>query len=235
MFLPHKSVYLINLPPGQLSGYVIRELFLFLSMLPGATAVEAAGTLHSALVLTCERICWTPESVSSATIAGAGTAPFAEWMIAAFGITLTVTIHFLPISSDTLIATLVCRAFVTDTNETAISVASSSGTSNCLSILGTGGETFTLTPQCGDPVTLTQFLFTGSPVTITGIVPNPAQTSIEVQLSSPSPTPISFTLSDPLGRSYEVRQTGNTLDISSLPSGVYFISDGVSRAKFVKE
>jgi Secretion system C-terminal sorting domain len=42
-------------------------------------------------------------------------------------------------------------------------------------------------------------------------------------------------IADPLGRRYEVPRNGNTLDISSLPPGVYFVSDGVSRAKFVKE
>ncbi len=44
-----------------------------------------------------------------------------------------------------------------------------------------------------------------------------------------------LTIVDPLGRIYAVHQTGNTIDISSLPSGVYFVSDGVNRAKFVKE
>ncbi len=40
---------------------------------------------------------------------------------------------------------------------------------------------------------------------------------------------------DPLGRSYEVKRNGKTLDVSGLPLGVYYVSDGVSRAKFVKE
>jgi hypothetical protein len=62
------------------------------------------------------------------------------------------------------------------------------------------------------------------------VYPNPAENVLNVKSFS---DPISIT--DPLGRSYAVKQTGNTLDISSLPSGVYFISDGVSRAKFVKQ
>ena len=62
------------------------------------------------------------------------------------------------------------------------------------------------------------------------IYPNPAMGSITVTSTA---GPVSIL--DPLGRSYEVRQMGNTLDISSLPSGVYFVSDGVSRVKFVKE
>ena len=41
---------------------------------------------------------------------------------------------------------------------------------------------------------------------------------------------------DPLGRKYSATANGNSLDISRLPSGVYFLYDGVAvRAKFVKE
>jgi hypothetical protein len=62
------------------------------------------------------------------------------------------------------------------------------------------------------------------------IYPNPAMSSITVTSYA---APIS--IFDPLGRSYEARQTSNMLDISALPSGVYFVSDGVSWVKFVKE
>ncbi len=62
------------------------------------------------------------------------------------------------------------------------------------------------------------------------IYPNPAMSSITI---TSSVGPISIL--DPLGRCYDVRQTGTTLDISALPSGVYFVSDGHSRVKFVKE
>ncbi len=92
-----------------------------------------------------------------------------------------------------------------------------------------------------DPVTGAHTLAYGAPVTAVvaettpiqqslDIFPNPATNSISIFNSSGE-----LTISDPLGRGYAVKQTGNTLDISSLPSGVYFISDGVSRAKFVKE
>jgi photosystem II stability/assembly factor-like uncharacterized protein len=60
--------------------------------------------------------------------------------------------------------------------------------------------------------------------------PNPALSILHIE-SSVGP----MTISDPLGRSYEVKQSGNTLDVSALPSGVYFVSDGHTRAKFVKE
>jgi hypothetical protein len=64
----------------------------------------------------------------------------------------------------------------------------------------------------------------------TSLYPNPASNELNV-----GSTNWPFTILDPLGRTYEVHQTGNTLDVSTLPSGVYFISDGHSRAKFVKE
>ena len=62
------------------------------------------------------------------------------------------------------------------------------------------------------------------------IFPNPTTDKIQITSSEGN-----ISILDPLGRSYEVKQTGNTLDVSSLPSGVYFLSDGRSRAKFVKE
>ena len=62
------------------------------------------------------------------------------------------------------------------------------------------------------------------------IYPNPSTSSITIT-SSIGP----FTILDPLGRSYEVKQMGNSLDISALAAGVYFVSDGHLQAKFVKE
>jgi photosystem II stability/assembly factor-like uncharacterized protein len=62
------------------------------------------------------------------------------------------------------------------------------------------------------------------------VFPNPATSSIML-LSANGPVSIL----DPLERTYEVPQSGNTLDISTLPSGAYFVSDGYSRAQFVKE
>jgi hypothetical protein len=62
------------------------------------------------------------------------------------------------------------------------------------------------------------------------IFPNPATDKIQITSSEGN-----ISILDPLGRSYEVKQTGNTLDVSTLPSGVYFVSDGHTRAKFVKE
>ncbi len=62
------------------------------------------------------------------------------------------------------------------------------------------------------------------------VYPNPASSRITISGFTGS-----LSVLDPLGRSYEVKQTGTALDISLLPSGVYFVSDGHSSAKFVKE
>ena len=62
------------------------------------------------------------------------------------------------------------------------------------------------------------------------IFPNPATNEIQITSSEGN-----ISISDPLGRSYEVKRSINTLDVSALHSGVYFISDGHTRAKFVKE
>jgi photosystem II stability/assembly factor-like uncharacterized protein len=62
------------------------------------------------------------------------------------------------------------------------------------------------------------------------VFPNPATNSITVESAN---GPISIL--DPLGRRYVVPQSGNTLDISTLPAGVYFVSDGHSEVKYVKE
>lgn len=64
------------------------------------------------------------------------------------------------------------------------------------------------------------------------VVPNPATDYITVRLSD-AEHPIHVL--DVLGREYESPHNGNTLDISRLPAGVYYLSDGTRRARFVKE
>jgi hypothetical protein len=67
------------------------------------------------------------------------------------------------------------------------------------------------------------------------IYPNPTESIINVANWG------SLSILDPLGRAYSVPRNGNTLDVSSLPAGIYFIVDGGSTtdtpqsAKFVKE
>jgi len=62
------------------------------------------------------------------------------------------------------------------------------------------------------------------------LYPNPASNTIKVLSSSGA-----LSIVDPLGRSYIAKQNDNSVDISSLFPGVYFVSDGRTRAKFIKE
>ncbi len=62
------------------------------------------------------------------------------------------------------------------------------------------------------------------------IFPNPASNSITVE-----PAAGLVTIYDPLGRVYKIPVHGGTLDISSLPAGVYYVSEGSERTKFIKE
>ncbi len=68
------------------------------------------------------------------------------------------------------------------------------------------------------------------------VFPNPAGSSITVERASGS-----VAVYDPLGRSCTTPQPppwkggGVVLDVSGLPSGMYFVSDGVQRTKFIKE
>jgi type IX secretion system substrate protein len=70
---------------------------------------------------------------------------------------------------------------------------------------------------------------TNSTVTLS-VFPNPATNSITLSSAN---GPISIL--DPVGRSYIIPRSGNTFDVSSLPSGVYFVSDMINRTKFVKQ
>jgi photosystem II stability/assembly factor-like uncharacterized protein len=65
------------------------------------------------------------------------------------------------------------------------------------------------------------------------VYPNPCTNILNILNVDNFGTEISIL--DPLGRRYEVPRNGDMLDVSTLPSGVYFISDGHTRAKFVKE
>ena len=69
-----------------------------------------------------------------------------------------------------------------------------------------------------------------SPLDNLRIYPNPATNTLNIEN-----TITSIAVLDPLGRVYSVPKNGNSLDVSSLPSGVYFLSDGTSRTKFVKQ
>jgi hypothetical protein len=62
------------------------------------------------------------------------------------------------------------------------------------------------------------------------VYPNPAQRTITV---SGALEPVSIT--DALGRKCPCTETGNTLDISNLSPGVYFVSNSSQHAVFVME
>ncbi len=62
------------------------------------------------------------------------------------------------------------------------------------------------------------------------VYPNPTQTTISVNGST-----LSFNIVDPLGRLYSCPQRNGTVDVSGLPPGIYFVSDGYVSGKFVKE
>ncbi|HWF44065.1 MAG TPA: T9SS type A sorting domain-containing protein, partial [Candidatus Kapabacteria bacterium] len=68
------------------------------------------------------------------------------------------------------------------------------------------------------------------------LFPNPAATTLTITAHEWIHT---IGVTDILGRevlSSTIPSDGNiTLDISSLPSGLYFVSDGIARVKFVKE
>ncbi len=209
------------------------------------TAPVAGGSLAIRIAMRTDLL--TPESIII-PIAGATAEPPVIDSAGAW-ITQILPSNFV-ISTDTLLATVQCRAYVTDTNQTQISIASSTGENgpnSCLSILGTGNDTFALVPHCGD-ATLEQFLHIHSPFAIDGIVPNPAQNEITVTLSGAAQPAIE--MYDALGR--EVLAQGTTpqpppslggganagvrLDISNVPSGIYYLrlmSDGYVESRSV--
>lgn len=166
----------------------------------------------------------TPESISS-TIPGAGTAPL---QLDAGGASITITLPSnYSISPETIIASVACRAFVTDTANGTINLtsATSSGAANCLSVSSIGTETFTLLPECGTSE-LTEFLSTGQPFSIIGIVPNPAQSAIHVSLSKADLSPVTIELYDILGARVLLQSesgTDFTLDLTPIAEGSYYL------------
>ncbi len=152
----------------------------------------------------------------------------------------------LALNGSTLIGYLRCLVYLTDTLTTAIALPTAtlnSATVPCVALSLTTDSIGINIVGCGTK-TLQQFMLTGEvPSVIQRIVPNPAGNEITIVVAG-SGDYNTFVISDPLGRSYTVPTTpqpppwkggGVVLDISSLPAGVYFVSDGVSGARFVKE
>jgi hypothetical protein len=63
-----------------------------------------------------------------------------------------------------------------------------------------------------------------------GVFPNPATRLLHVHATTGSSK-----VFDAVGRAYAVPNHDGTLDVSSLPAGVYYVSEGTQRARFVKE
>ena len=141
-------------------------------------------------------------------------------------------------TGDSLIATLTCQAFVTDTMQTAIfldpvSIAADANNDVCFGISSDTEEmSFTLDPVCPDDM-LSGFVATHS-FTIESIVPNPAQNKITVVVSSPdSGKPgglphMDVGMYDVLGNHLSPalsleRRGGFTLDVSTIPEGSYYL------------
>lgn len=151
------------------------------------------------------------------------------------------------LNGSTLIGYLRCVVYLTDTLSTAITLPTATLNSSitpCVALSLTTDSIAINIVGCGTKI-LQQFMLGGGVAFgIQRIVPNPAQNEITIICGGKDATTHAFTISDPLGRSYSLPTTPNpllekegaiTFDISSLPSGVYFVSDGVSGAKFIKE
>ena len=146
-------------------------------------------------------------------------------------------------TGDSLIATLTCQAFVTDTMQTAIfldpvSIAADANQDVCFGISSdTEVMSFTLDPVCPDDM-LTGFVGTHS-FTIESIVPNPASNTITVRVSyldsdKPGGLPHIGSLHMDVGM-YDVLGHGLSpvlsseaqgrfdLDVSAIPEGSYYL------------
>jgi hypothetical protein len=142
--------------------------------------------------------------------------------------TVPLQINNLQLNGETMIGTLRCIIYLSDSLQTSVSLASASITSDdprCLALsTSTDAVTISIT-GCGDS-TLARFMQTGSPFTIESIVPNPAQNKITVDLSRKSEAPIVYDLFDELGRSWFhglISSLQTSFSVTSLASGSYYI------------
>ena len=62
------------------------------------------------------------------------------------------------------------------------------------------------------------------------LYPNPVTSTLSVDGAQAA-----LTITDALGRECGARQKSRTLNVSELPAGVYYVSDGYGRARFIKE
>jgi hypothetical protein len=148
------------------------------------------------------------------------------------------------VSSKTTLGVLRCAVKVTDTTEALIVLSSGKlrGTgAECIaqSIPEDGGsEHIQLLPACG-LAELVGFMMHGMiPEGIVDIRPNPASGNISIRFQNDLKRPIEFEVVNALGTVCLRTSTllsEYTLDVSALPAGVYNISNGKQRTRFVKE
>ncbi len=144
------------------------------------------------------------------------------------------------ILADTVIATVDCKAFVTDTMQTTITLTQPSITSReqCVSLDSVSPAiTFDLNPSCGD--SLLTFYIGHRSFAIENIRPNPARDEIEVKVSAPDN--IQAELYDVLGNATSpplstLNGTAFSINVSNLRNGVYYLrlkQDGYSQSRRV--
>ncbi len=136
-------------------------------------------------------------------------------------------------SSDSLVATLTCQTFVTDTVQTRIwldpvSISAQANESACLGVSSdTSSAMFTLDPVCPDNM-LSGFVGTHT-FEIESIVPNPARDEIAVGVRGIGDGVSGIAVFDLLGDQVLTRSSsvtgsnGFTLDTSHLPKGSYYL------------
>jgi hypothetical protein len=132
------------------------------------------------------------------------------------------------LNGETLIGYLRCIVYLADTLATTVTLSGASLTSvnaPCVALSLTTDSVNILINGCGDK-TLLQFMKTGQiPMEIQSIVPNPSTDAIQINFINPTSSAISYQVLDALGQTHLSGVTGEnalSLDVSSLPQGVYF-------------
>ncbi|HWF44818.1 MAG TPA: T9SS type A sorting domain-containing protein [Candidatus Kapabacteria bacterium] len=135
----------------------------------------------------------------------------------------------LTLSGETIIGTLRCVIYLSNTLRTSISLASASIASNdprCLALSTTADAATIDITGCGDS-TLLHYMKNGTmSYSIERISPNPASNTINIMLHNESRVPLHYELTDALG---VPRASGSDvtisfqIDIRTLPEGVYYL------------
>ena len=135
----------------------------------------------------------------------------------------------LAINGNTLLGTLRCIAYVSDSLSTSISLASmglSASKAGCISLSLTTDTVHVQIAGCGVP-TLSGFMRTGKvPIAIRSILPDPAGEQVRIVFDNPLQRAVTYQVVDALGTlraEGETAAAALTLDVSALPGGMYFV------------